>query len=540
MPENNERRFLEVEDELNEALKGIGNNIKLEDYDNSNSIDEKISEITVQDLLNELKTDEFEKVYITTAAQSNLVNKDLKIEGNVDKIQNLAEYQLSQMSKDEKINEQAKDKLKSASNFYLIPHTVNQRYSVGNAEQSKMVDVYTVNDVEGYSLYTIIDANNISISSSFKEKIKKYLEENYLYEIESGDLSVNEVVEHFTPHDINELYSKVEDDHPITMRFLPLRIDEFVRTKGIEEKDYGINDVDFEEYDDLSEENKVSLRDKPEDNLKNEDDKILDKTKDSDEIIKEGKSIKIDEKENEIQETPRESYIERIAKLNNVSPAVVNTRVIENFEKIEEDTGIHLKGRYARGGVVAVRIPYKLGYRTFLVEKDTGLTIDSHGALDRRPGKFYDYDEIQEYFRFSFRSGSDGGENGKPLRYDENRDYTTYIDEHGDVKEQKYINNGKEIDMSREERQRYLTEVSEIDKRLSQAIEEYQKHATHENYQKVKDIIKEKVNIDNKYNALYEQREITEKTKENTEKVIQKDLDDDDDWFPSPGPRFYR
>ena len=168
------------------------------------------------------------------------------------------------------------------------------------------------------------------------------------------------------------------------------------------------------------------------------------------------------------------------------------------------------------------------------------MTIDSHGALDRRPGKFYDYDEIEEYFRFSFRSGSDGGENGKPLRYDENRDYTTYIDEHGDVKEQKYINNGKEIDMSREERQRYLTEVSEIDKRLSQAIEEYQKHATHENYQKVKDIIKEKVNIDNKYNALYEQREITEKTKENTEKVIQKDLDDDDDWFPSPGPRFYR
>ena len=169
MPENNERRFLEVEDELNEALKGIGNNIKLKDYDNSNSIDEKISEITVQDLLNELKTDEFEKVYITTAAQSNLVNKDLKIESNVDKIQNLAEYQLSQMSKDEKIDEQAKDKLKSASNFYLIPHTVNQRYSVGNAEQSKMVDVYTVNDVEGYSLYTIIDANNISISSSFKK-----------------------------------------------------------------------------------------------------------------------------------------------------------------------------------------------------------------------------------------------------------------------------------------------------------------------------------------------------------------------------------
>ena len=92
--------------------------------------------------------------------------------------------------------------------------------------------------------------------------------------------------------------------------------------------------------------------------------------------------------------------------------------------------------------------------------------------------------------------------------------------------------------MLREERKRYLAEVEEVDKKLKDAIEVYQKNATHENYENVRDLIKEKVNIDNKYNALDEQRKITEQTKENTENVIQMDLDDDD-WFPEPGSRFH-
>lgn len=533
MSENNRGSFLEIEDELNEALKGIGRDIKLE----NDSIDEKVSAITVQDLLEELKTDEFEKIYIATSSQSNSVNKQTNID--VDKMQNLAEYQLSQMKQDDTIDVDARDKLKSAANFYLIPHIVEQKYSVGNVDKSKMINVYTVNDTEGYSLYTIIDNKNINISSSFRSRIEKYLRDNYSDEISSGNLDIDEVIEYFTPHSIEELYSKVENDHPVTMRFLPMRIDEFVETKGLEPKEFGINEVDLEEYDDLSEENKVSLRDQPEDDLEKETDETLDKTEEANGIVKDGKSIKVDEKEKQIQEPLKESYIERIAKLNNVSPAVVNTRVVENFEKVEEDTGIHLKGKYARGGVVAVRIPYKLGYRTFLVEKDTGLTIDGKGTLDRRPGKLYDYDEIEEYFRFKLTNGKDGGENGKPLRYDESRDYTTYVDEYGDVKKEKFINNGKKIDMNREERQRYLTEVGEIDKRLSEAIEEYQKKSTHENYQKVKDLIQEKVNIDNKYNALDNQRELTKETMENTEKAIGRDLDEDDDWFPSPGERFY-
>ena len=173
MAENNKGNFLEIEDELNEALKGIGRGIKLE----NDSIDEKISAITVQDLLKELKTDEFEKMYIASSSQSNSVNKQTSID--VDKMQNLAEYQLSQMKQDDKVDEESKDKLKSAANFYLIPHIAEQKYSIGNVNQTKMINVYTVNDVEGYSLYTIIDNKNINISSSFRNRIEKYLRDNY-------------------------------------------------------------------------------------------------------------------------------------------------------------------------------------------------------------------------------------------------------------------------------------------------------------------------------------------------------------------------
>ena len=94
--------------------------------------------------------------------------------------------------------------------------------------------------------------------------------------------------------------------------------------------------------------------------------------------------------------------------------------------------------------------------------------------------------------------------------------------------------------MLREERERYLAEVAEADQRLKEAIDEYQKHATRENYIKVRDIIQEKVEIDNRYNALDEQREITKETKENTERTIGREIDDDDGWFPAPpGERFF-
>ena len=527
MDENVDKNFTVIEDELNIALEKIGKDEKLDASEGS--VDEKISSLTVQDLLKELKTDEFEKIYITTAAQSNSSNKDFMNDDNINQVQNFAEYQLSKMKSNQKVDEITKNKLKSASNFYLIPHNVYQRYNVGNNEQTKMVNFYTVNDTDGYSLYTII-GDNVTMSTSFRNKIEDYLKENYMSEIESGNLEINKIVEHFTPNNINELYEKVCEDYAITMRFLPSRIDEIVNQNGIRKKEANEREIDLYENDNLLESNKVQLRD----SIENKEDNTFTKMEnEKDNINNNIEKKKTSEKDEKDEKGSLEGdYIQKIAKLNHVSPLVVNTRVVKNLPKIEEDLGIHLQRKKYPEGVIAVRIPYKLSYRTFLVDPSTGLTIDGKGILDRRPGRLYDYDEIEDYFRFKLRSGSDGGKNGKPLKYDEGRSYTTYIDEHGDVKEKKFVNNGKKQDMLREERERYLTEVEEVDRKLSDAIEEYQKNATSENYKKVKDIIQEKVDIDNKYNALDEQKEITKETKDNTEKVIQKDLDDDN-WFPS-------
>ena len=544
MAENsNERSFVEIEDELNAALGRIGEQKSEEENNN-----ERVSALTVQELLEQIKVDEFEKIYITTAAQSASPINEQVPEEKMGDVKNLAEHQLSKRDKTETISVKEQEKLKTASNFYLIPHTVNYRYNVGNIEQKTDMDIYTINDVEGHSLYTIIDNENISISSSFKDKIKKYLEKNYIYEVQAGVLDVDEVVEHFTPRNMDDLYDMLSDEKIISMRFLPDRIDEYAQDKGIDVKDVENselqrnsfeNDYDLDEVEQAGTNGNNESKDNNKSELEKDEGETLEESEIIPDKVRDGAAVRLREDEEEKDEKV-ETYVEKIARLNHVKPAVVNTRVVENFEKVQEDTGIPLKGLYPRGEVIAVRIPYKLGYRTFLVEKSTGMTIDGKGRMDRKLGKLYDFDEIEDYFRYDLRDGHDGGENGKPLREDEGRDYTTYLDENGEIKEEKFINNGKEKDMLREERSRYLIEVADADNRLKEAIDAYQKKATHENYQRVKEIIAEKVEIDNRYNALDEQREVTEKTKENTERVIQRDLDDDDDeWYPGSG-RFYR
>lgn len=553
MLDNDNKRFVEIEDELNAALGRIGESKETEEA--SETMEEKTAALTVQELLEQIKIDEFEKIYITTAAQSSSPSNVQIPEEKMGEVKTLAEYELEQKEAGDLIPNDEEEKLKAASNYYIIPRTVEQRVNVGAIEERHSVDIYTVNDVEGYSLYTIIDNQTIAMTSGFIDRIKKYIEETYPMAIATGMIKEADVIEHFTPHSMIEMYDMLTDDKIITMRMLPDRIDEFVEEKGVVAsknlgiRQLGVREANLAEYDDLEEKSQIASKDnseqnqkqkpEPEQTLEKDEGETLEEPDQENGKVKDGASIRLIEDKEE-KEEEFESYIEKIARINHVKPAVVNTRVIENFEKVEEDTGIPLRGlNYKRGEVIAVRIPYKLSYRTFLVDKNTGMTIDGKGRKERRPGILYDFDEIEEYFRFKLRDGHDGGEDGKPLRYDEGRDYTTYIDENGELKEQKFINNGKKQDMLREERERYLTEVAEADQKLKEAIDEYQKHSTHENYEKVRDIIKLKVEIDNKYNALDEQRQITKLTKENAEKVMERDLDDDDDdWFPG-GPRFF-
>lgn len=95
MPDNNKRPFLNPEEVVNEAFERMGKEVKLQ---NNINYDEKISNLTVQELLEELKTDEFEKMYITTTAFSNNPNVTQSLDERVNEVQSLAEYQLSRRS----------------------------------------------------------------------------------------------------------------------------------------------------------------------------------------------------------------------------------------------------------------------------------------------------------------------------------------------------------------------------------------------------------------------------------------------------------
>lgn len=534
--------YIEIEDELNNALSRIGRD--------NGEINEKVSSLTVQELLKQMEIDKFEKLYISSA----ILLKD-ELEGEqqpkkqvknfdeiLDNVETLTEYNLKRRNVYEHISQDEQDKLKNMSNFYLIPNTVNKKVSIGKIEETQKVSIHTVVDVEGFDLFTIIDEQNISISKNLKEKIEQYLQVYYSEDIRNGKINVDEVIESFTPKNIDELYMILGSEYTVSMRFLPDRIDEYAIQKGITLKTIGEKKVDLREYDNLDQNNKVQIKEKTDGNEKNDGQKTFEESD-----FNQNKELEDDKKRKNQSDKKdfesKEGFIQRIARYNNVSPEVVNTREIQNFDKIEEDLGIHFP-MSQRSDIIAVRIPTNKvtskgsAYRTFLASKSTGMTIDANGRCDTRKGKMYDFDEVENYFRFKLRGGPDGGPAGKPLKKDEDRDYMTFLDDKNDIKEEKYVNNGKQKDALRDDRRQYLKDTEAIDKLLKEAIDKYQKKPTQDNYKVVKDLIKEKISLDNKYNALDNQKEVSQKTIKNAEKILNKE-NDDDDFFPIPGGRFF-
>lgn len=204
----------------------------------------------------------------------------------------------------------------------------------------------------------------------------------------------------------------------------------------------------------------------------------------------------------------------------------ISLRKIENLEKIQEDIGINLKSE--RGKVIAIRIDYGFQKRYYLINSETGERYrtyrEDNGSIE----------EVKDYFRYPKRKGEDS----KPLRKDEKRSYITYLDVNGNIKEMKYINNGKNNDMLKEERERYIAEVSEADNVLKNTIDEYQKDNTQENWLRVKSAMKARILVDKKYNVLENQRKVTEGTleeaKDETLRKVGKPKDrelQDDDWY---------
>ena len=87
-----------------------------------------------------------------------------------------------------------------------------------------------------------------------------------------------------------------------------------------------------------------------------------------------------------------------------------------------------------------------------------------------------------------------------------------------------------------EERERYIADVNEVNMALQDAIEDYQKTATHDNWLKVREIMKERIDIDRKYRikerGFDNQKNATIETmKSSVENSTHHCIDDDEEEF---------
>ena len=108
----------------------------------------------------------------------------------------------------------------------------------------------------------------------------------------------------------------------------------------------------------------------------------------------------------------------------------------------------------------------------------------------------------------------------------------------GNRQEVKYLNNGRQTDLSIEERTKYLSELAKTDEVLRQAIERHEKEPSKETHLAVEKAMEERIAVDKKYDVKQKQREVTDETLENAKDIIEEDdhgktkHDDDDDYGP--------
>ena len=168
---------------------------------------------------------------------------------------------------------------------------------------------------------------------------------------------------------------------------------------------------------------------------------------------------------------------------------------------------------------MTVRVPKTaIGDRLYLANTKTGQRIE---IRDKRRENVEDAEQL---FKYRWRPGLDTNVPMKKPREREGQiTYMTYVDKNGELKEARYINNGKQIDLSIEERERYLAEAREADEVLRDAIEEHEKTPTLESHLRVKDAMEKRVAVDKKYDVLEKQKEVSKDSILNSKEIVEDD-----------------
>ena len=457
--------------------------------------------------MEDFEIDDFEKLYAITSAELNSKEKvnDISFKDiDFDKISNLAKFKKDNPNL---FIEKYRNPEELDMYYYVIPVTVQQRVRSGNEEFSIDKKSYVLTDARGSALYIVME-NGILVTSSELEEQLRIAEQRYKAYIDKGIISKKDITDQFSLHDINSVMELINEKQ-ITLDDVQKIVDEKMREHGIVLQENNSNKSEKEQ---------------------------------GEERLDPGEELELNEGRTRAEASAcgiSQNMLEMLAQQYGCRVDQLSFRKVDDYERLEEDTGIN--ARMYRGKTIALRINYGFQQRYFLVNSENGNQIN----LQRGEIETGNIPELEDYFKFPLTRSNGKEDTSRPLAWDSvtGPSYITYLDVYGNVKEAKYINNGKADDMLRDERQRYIAEVAEADKILSNAIDIYQKENTQENWLRVKDAMSKRIQVDKKYRVLENQKENTINTlKETVDETIDKygrpkrkertrEDDDEDEWF---------
>lgn len=408
----------------------------------------------------EVKIDEFEKLYVITAAIMNnpeIFDDNSYDPENFDKICNFAEYKLEHQHLFKGTRKQPNSKDLS---FYTIPITVTL-----NGQE---VECYVSMDANMNALHIILPNGNVIATDSLKDLTDIQIL------VDAGALT-DEEAQRLLNGDgsIDDIARMIEEDE-LDILLIREKAMALVREKGLD----------------------------PEAIIKEAREKDLAKDEKEEELQEEEKSEEEMDKD-AIEDAERSGFefsiLDALAKQKGCKLHQIRLRELYRDDIVKERIGKELK-QY-KGRLAIARITYGFKEEMVIVDKTNGRILSD----DRR------HDHELEDLVPKWPRGT-----RMPIRKDEGRSYITYIDRNGAVKETKFLNNGKKIDMSKDERERFLAEVALADKELSDAISEYQSIDASKQpdlalakWKEVNKAMANRIAIDKKYDALRNQKEVT-------------------------------
>lgn len=403
----------------------------------------------------DFKIDDFEKLFIIASAKINAageVDNETYNPEDFDEICNFAEFKLKHP---ELFDEKTMKPTQKDLNFYTIPITLGMG--------DNKIKSYVLVDNTANGLYIVLPNGSVVPAQELKDltNIQAFFDKGALNEEE-----INEILK--GNNGIKGIAEMIEQDE-LDIILLKERAAAKVKAKGLN-------------LDELLKE------DEPKEEQEEQIEEELEEEKEEEELEKEA--------EEEAQRAGIDfDIIRTIAAAKGCQVHQISIRELYRPEIIKERLGKDLD--HHRGNLAIARINYGFKEEMIVVDKNNGRIL-----VDDRKHDHEITDLVPKWPHGT----------KMPIKKDEGRSYITYIDEYGNVKETKYLNNGKYIDMSKEEREKFIAEVQVVNKELSEAIEEYQKNNTMENWQKVRGAMAQRIALDKKYGVLSNQKDVTIKT----------------------------